>query len=388
MPPQRRIAGPRSRPRASSGGRDARLALRRSEPLFRTAGQGQAAAMLSIGLCLLLGAPATPAVVAAASGPVTVTEPRQNPKPASVGATLPEGTRVRTGEGGACTLRLGDGTELRLRAHGDLRVQAGPSRSGVLLSLGRLWTRAVRKSGEGSGFEVRTANAVAGVRGTEFEVGVAPDGSVRVVVQEGRVAVSSEGGRPALVGPKRRADADPIGRLSTGSGGASERDWEVWLRKRAFEAEQRSLRIAEHLKGRLDRRLAKVEELRKRQGDLRSRLKRLPEGPAGRAERIRLTEEIEQVADRLASMEGRVQAVLDTFERWGGEAAGRDGPDAEALGALARDARSVAAGFADLAEEGTDLGEEAMDEMLEEMRPLKDTLRDRKSAREELLDSP
>jgi len=54
---------------------------------------------------------------------------------------------------------------------------------------GRIWTRLERLLGAGSGFEVRSSNVVATVRGTSFGVDHRVDGNVNVQVAESKVGV-------------------------------------------------------------------------------------------------------------------------------------------------------------------------------------------------------
>lgn len=55
--------------------------------------------------------------------------------------------------------------------------------------LGTLWASVTKRITPGSQFEVETPAAVAGVRGTKFEVSVAPTGATTVYVEEGVVEV-------------------------------------------------------------------------------------------------------------------------------------------------------------------------------------------------------
>jgi ferric-dicitrate binding protein FerR (iron transport regulator) len=104
------------------------------------------------------------------------------------------------------TVRLGDGTIVRLAPQSRLEVSAASGRGRRL--------REVKLEGEaffavakhaGSPFTVRTRHGDALVLGTRFDVRVQKD-DVRVVVVEGRVAVSS-GGQEVQVGKGQMAVA-------------------------------------------------------------------------------------------------------------------------------------------------------------------------------------
>lgn len=120
------------------------------------------------------------------------------------GQPLPEGTAVRTGDDGQVTLRLVDGTLLRLR--GGTRVQLRESnrlrdadvvRSGVRLDSGRVEVEAAPATGGRPGFQIRTPQGVLGVRGTEFRAGAdSALGVTRSEVLGGIVAVDGSPGSP------------------------------------------------------------------------------------------------------------------------------------------------------------------------------------------------
>ncbi len=78
------------------------------------------------------------------------------------------------------------------------------------LVVGDMWARVARAVGGESRFEVQTANAVAGVRGTTFRVDARADRSVVVKVYGGSVAVAGRGPipRPAH-GAEEKDDASP-----------------------------------------------------------------------------------------------------------------------------------------------------------------------------------
>ncbi len=73
------------------------------------------------------------------------------------------------------------------------------------VAVGNIWAKVTRAAGGSSRFEVRTENAVAGVRGTTFRVDAKADRSVVVKVYSGAVAVAGAAPlpRPAHEGGKK-----------------------------------------------------------------------------------------------------------------------------------------------------------------------------------------
>lgn len=114
---------------------------------------------------------------------------------ATVGDVLRDGSQVDTGKGGRARLLLQDGSEVDVFPRTTL-VWSGrrqPQRSvNITLAFGQIWCRVQKLvHGEHGGFEISSANAVAGIRGTTFGVHVSLLGETRVQVSEGAVAVAS-----------------------------------------------------------------------------------------------------------------------------------------------------------------------------------------------------
>ncbi|MCB9653829.1 MAG: FecR domain-containing protein [Deltaproteobacteria bacterium] len=291
------------------------------------------------------------------------------------GRKVPDNGRVRTAAAASVELVFPDGSESRMAERAELIVHPDREKtkpSGVVLFFGRIWAKVAHR-GEGSaGFEVRSANAVAGVRGTEFEVGVADDGSTRVIVSDGRVAVSADADDKEVdVGAGYEVEGDGQGRLKSRSKAGQDPKWASWFSARAKVLEKRGLEVAKNLNGRLDRRRDKVEKLLKAQKSLREAIERLErEAKMGRAVGPALKEKLaalERVTHRIEDMKRRLDAAFGMFERWG-DVAGRGGfPGAKTLRAMAVDVSKIARDFADMIEEGTDLSEEGMEDMMEDM---------------------
>ena len=274
--------------------------------------------------------------------------------------TRPCGSRT------APEIRVRPKTEIIVRP----AVEAKNKPSGVVLFFGRVWTKVVKGLGGKNRFEVESANAIAGVRGTEFEVGVADDGSTRVIVSEGRVGVTGDDRGRSEVDAGYEVQSDGRGRLAQRRRVKADPGWDGWFARRARRLEKKGLQVARDLKSRLDRRRDKLERLVGEQRRLRKEIEAL-EANKGRGATVddeledRLSR-LERVTERLVDMKTRLEAGFGMFERWGGLA--QKGVGGEALGRMAGDVEAIARDFADLFEEGTDLSQEGMEEMMQEMK--------------------
>ena len=122
------------------------------------------------------------------------------------GANVPEGGDVATGSDGHATIRLVDGTLLRLRPDSRLLLRdssrvkdADVVRSGAQLQRGRVEIEAAPAPAGRPGFTIDTPQGLLAVRGTEFRVATAggvTHGEVLggIVVFSGRAAAASGGG--------------------------------------------------------------------------------------------------------------------------------------------------------------------------------------------------
>ncbi|WP_144290201.1 FecR domain-containing protein [Ideonella sp. A 288] len=137
------------------------------------------------------------------------------------GQPVAEGGEVNTGADGHVTIRLVDGTVLRLRPASRLQVSesrrlrdAAAVQSGARLERGRVEVEAAPAPAGRPGFRIHTPQGVLGVRGTEFRVAVDTErGVTRGEVLGGVVAVQGHDG--AL----QRLEAGPGAvRLDAGQG--------------------------------------------------------------------------------------------------------------------------------------------------------------------------
>jgi hypothetical protein len=136
-------------------------------------------------------------------------------KPLAKGAALAIGDAIRTGEKSRLEVTLQDGSRIRLGSASKATLREGQFKGderqvGVTVWAGRLWAKVAKKLGSDSKFEVETANAVAGVRGTSFTVIANQDSSALVRVYSGTVGVRKNDGpgfrerkRVQVAGPKQ-----------------------------------------------------------------------------------------------------------------------------------------------------------------------------------------
>jgi hypothetical protein len=116
------------------------------------------------------------------------------------GSPLREGDEVATQKRTRLELTLADGSVVRLGPLARARLETAAFGKSVeerkvsaRLLVGNVWANVAKAVGGESRFEVKTENAVAGVRGTTFRVDAAHDRSVVVRVYSGTVAVAGGG---------------------------------------------------------------------------------------------------------------------------------------------------------------------------------------------------
>jgi uncharacterized repeat protein (TIGR02543 family) len=119
-------------------------------------------------------------------------------QPATDGAVLEAGGRVKTGPDSSALLTFFEGSTIKLEPGADVQIQTIQTADGgggeIVLKqwIGRTWSRVVQRLDPGSHYEIQTPTAVAVVRGTLFETEVAVDGSTVVRTVEGLVSVISQ----------------------------------------------------------------------------------------------------------------------------------------------------------------------------------------------------
>jgi hypothetical protein len=138
---------------------------------------------------------------------------------------IPEGATVATGKDGRASLRLKSGSLVRMGPDSRLLLSelvsgtpAAVRREKVKLLVGRIWARVMGLVGQESHFEIETASAVAGVRGTAVwaQSGALGD---RFVLEHGTLVVRHLGETVSLDGPGASAVIGPTGLVFDGYAG-------------------------------------------------------------------------------------------------------------------------------------------------------------------------
>lgn len=144
----------------------------------------------------------------------------------AVGKPVFQGDLLETQKRTRLEVKLADGSVVRLGPSSRAEVQAAAFGKSVedrkvsaKLLVGKVWANVAKAVGGEQRFEVKTENAVAGVRGTTFRVDAATDKSVVVKVYSGTVAVASG----PIPRPEHRGDAEPRPASGTSPGGKRER---------------------------------------------------------------------------------------------------------------------------------------------------------------------
>lgn len=194
-----------------------------------SAARALAAALLA---SLALGGEATLAEGPAPAGTITFLAGEatrahgEQREPLAVGSAVFQGDLVETARRTRLELKLSDASVLRLGPLSKVELDAAAfgataddRKVSAKLRVGNVWANVTKALGGEARFEVKTENAVAGVRGTTFRVDASQDKSVVVKVYSGTVAVAAGPiPRPAHAGtgaggapgkPERRQVAGP-----------------------------------------------------------------------------------------------------------------------------------------------------------------------------------
>lgn len=118
--------------------------------------------------------------------------------PVAAGTMLAEGTRLQVGPNGFVTVRLADGSIVKVSAQSDVQLRqlrrrgrAGSVQSVVEIQRGSVESSVAPGNDPSRRFEVRTPRAVTSVRGTRFGVALSESGHTTAAVLQGAVAVQS-----------------------------------------------------------------------------------------------------------------------------------------------------------------------------------------------------
>lgn len=142
--------------------------------------------------------PRETATVAFVQGAVTGTTAQDAPRALRAGQPLPEGTQLQVGPESFVTVRLADGSLVRVQAQSEATLhqlrrvgRAGSIRAVIDLQRGGVDSTVAPRTEPARSFEVRTPRAVTSVRGTDFTVALDEAGRTAAAVTAGSVAVQS-----------------------------------------------------------------------------------------------------------------------------------------------------------------------------------------------------
>ncbi len=135
------------------------------------------------------------AKVSALSGSITALSQQGKPLLLGIGTKITEGMQIDTGHNSFVTLLLPDQSRISLPSNSRIRIAklrmtryTQSPRTEILLLSGKIESKVAPLEQNKGRFEVRTPQAVAGVRGTQFRVGIGANGTATEVLS-GRVEV-------------------------------------------------------------------------------------------------------------------------------------------------------------------------------------------------------
>lgn len=138
---------------------------------------------------------------------------------ATTGMPIAARTHLRTSSTGQAQLDYWDGSLTRLGPSTEYSLdvisrKAGQRLAEGKLDIGKTFHNVKKVTTSGSRFEVRTANAVAAVRGTRFAVICPVRDACTIAVKDGSVLVTGKDGDVVLVGAGQEVTVDKAGNLS------------------------------------------------------------------------------------------------------------------------------------------------------------------------------
>jgi hypothetical protein len=172
-------------------------------------------------------------IVVAVEGEVKSFEPDNPEVKVQLGDVLAEGDRLEATESSQVTLLLSNGTLLTvvektkltiglfnqepfddaLKEVADLENEPSSSQVEIDLDLGSLIVK-TKKLSKNSSFDINSPIGTAGIRGTEFQLGVSPGEGIKLDVTESTVAFTPPGGSPTPVSQGQGLDVTSTGAVS------------------------------------------------------------------------------------------------------------------------------------------------------------------------------
>lgn len=333
-------------------------------------------------------ADATSGTLVARQGDVRVTPPGGAEGPGQVGQALPPGTNIRTGANGSAEVRFADDSSLKMQGGSQLQLSAvkrSEKKTSIVLFFGRIWSKVTHASDGAVNFDIKTPNAVAGVRGTEFTTTVADDGSARVAVQDGQVAVSGDKGN-AQVGPSQQVDADDQGVASAAAQGGAKDD-AAWQQDKAKRLRTQAPAVVEAVKAKIMARKSTLETLRAQQQDIQAKLQQAKD--ANDAAQVRtLAQKLASLGDVIADLGDEADSSFGLVDHFADLAKDKrfGNINRKTLEADAAALRRVKADLDKTVREGTDMSVQAMNQMMKDMQGGKPTLKEKNGSAKELFD--
>lgn len=326
--------------------------------------------------------------LAAIQGQVFVRPPAGSEAPAQAGSVLAAGTQVRTGNDGVADVVFDDGSLLKIQNSSSILLSANKrqrQKSSVLLFFGRIWSKVSPSPNSGTNYEVATPNAVCGVRGTEFETQVGDDGSLRMQVTTGKVAVAGDSGEQ-VAGAGQQVEANEKGVTGAGAS-ANQPGYTAWQGDKRERLRKNGESIVKSMKGKIMSRKDKLESLRAQQKQVEQTRKAAEDRARGGDEAAidemrKYNRQLAELADQIADLGDVATAEFGAVDHFADLASdprfklvGRKYIEMEAASL-----RRIKANLDKMVAEGTDISIEAMDKMLNDMSKGKGTLRENKGS--------
>lgn len=186
--------------------------------------------------------------------------------PLSEGLEVENGDMIRSYGDSSFKIVLNDGSEIFINGETVLKIDETLLYKGTLFEkvlkkvsilLGRIWFRVK----EGAWLNVNTATMVVGVRGTEFETGVAPDASAYTEVERGEVIVITDEERAVQEGERAVFDIIEGFRIESREKAFNPDEW-IEERRERFERLRDIVRkrVEEIMEGRVELYKMGIEE--------------------------------------------------------------------------------------------------------------------------------
>ncbi|MBN1962889.1 MAG: FecR domain-containing protein [Deltaproteobacteria bacterium] len=330
-------------------------------------------------------------------GQVFVRPPSGDETQGQAGVALIAGTRIRTGKNSSAEVVFADGSLLKLRSNSSILLSGNKrqkQKSSILLFFGHIWSKVSPSPGHTS-YEVSTPNAVCGVRGTEFATQVGDDGSLRMQVTEGKVAVDGDSDGSEQVAQKgQQVEANEQG-INAPNESSNQPSYEKWQGQKRERLRKNGKNIVQSMKGRILSRKEKLEKFRAEQQKIEQARKeamaRAKEGDKAAIDEIRqLNQKLADLADEIADIGDEANAGFGAVDHFADLA---NDPRFKLVGKKyikmeAASLRRIKANLDKMVAEGTDMSMEAMDKMLDDMSKGKGTLREKKGSAADDLFGP